>query len=169
MAPTYKLIASATSNGSVALINFTSIPQTYTDLVVRISARNTSGNVSNSLGMKPNGSATNDSSTWLSGNGSTASSSRSTNDYNVGRITGGGATADTFGSVEIYIPNYTANANKPMSAFGVAETNAAAVEMRINALLYSNTAALTSLEINTDGVNDFASGSNFFLYGIKNS
>lgn len=169
MPVTYSLIASATSNGSVASITFSAIPQTFTDLVVRISARNTGTNVDNSMAIQPNGSSANDSSTWLSGSGSAASSSRSTADFNAGRITSGNATANTFGNNELYIPNYTVAANKPMSIFGVAETNATAVEMRVNAMLWSNTAAITSLNITTDGVGNFASGSTFFLYGIKNS
>jgi hypothetical protein len=169
MPATYTLIASTTADGTTSSVSFTSIPQTYTDLVVRLTARNTGTNVDNSLAVRPNGSTTNDSNTRLSGNGSTASSGRSTADFDAGRITSGNATADTFGSVEMYIPNYTAATNKPMSAFGVAETNATAVEMRINALLWSNTSAITSLNITTDGVGNFASGSSFFLYGIKNS
>ena len=56
-----------------------------------------------------------------------------------------------------------------MSVFGVAETNATTVEMRVNALLWSNTAAITSLKIDTDTSPLFDIGSSFFLYGIKNS
>ncbi len=167
MPATYTLIASNTLSTSAASVTFSSIPGTYTDLLVRITARSSSSVTDFSLALKPNGSSSNDSSTWLSGNGSTASSSRSTADFNMGRASGNSATANTFGSIELYIPNYTVSANKPMSAFGAAETNATAVQMRTNAMLWSNTAAITSLEITTDGVGDFVSGSSFFLYGIK--
>jgi hypothetical protein len=169
MPATYTLIASNTLSSSAASVTFSAIPGTYTDLLVRITARSSSSVTDFSLALKPNGSSSNDSSTWLSGNGSTASSSRSTADFNMGRASGNSATANTFGSIELYIPNYTVSANKPMSAFGAAETNATAVQMRTNAMLWSNTAAITSLEITTDGVGDFVSGSSFFLYGIKSS
>ncbi len=169
MANTYQLIASNTLSTGASSITFSSIPQTYTDLVVRLSARCDAASVDRSLGIRPNGSSANDSNTSLSGNGSTASSTRSTVDFNAGRFTGANATANTFGSVEIYIPNYTVAQNKPMSVFGVAETNATTVTMRVNALLWSNTAAITELTIDTDTAPLFVSGSSFFLYGIKNS
>jgi len=169
MAATYELIASNTLASAVSSITFSAIPQTYTDLVVRISARCDAASVDRSLGVRPNELTTNDSNTRLSGNGSTASSGRATTDFDAGRFTGANATANTFGSVEIYIPNYTSSNYKPMSVFGVAETNATTVEMRVNALLWSNTAAITSLKIDTDTSPLFDIGSSFFLYGIKNS
>lgn len=169
MPATYTLIASNTLSSSASSITFSSIPQTYTDLVVRLSARCDAASVDRSLGIRPNGSSANDSNTSLSGDGSAASSARSTADFDAGRFTAANATANTFGSVEIYIPNYTVSANKPMSVFGVAETNATAVTMRVNALLWSNTAAITSLQIDTDTTPLFVAGSSFFLYGINNS
>jgi len=43
MATTYTLISSVTvGSGGAATMTFSSIPQTYTDLLVRVSARNTS-------------------------------------------------------------------------------------------------------------------------------
>jgi hypothetical protein len=169
MANTYTLIASNVLTTGASSITFTAIPQTYTDLVVRLSARCDAASVDRSLGIRPNSLTTGDSNTSLSGDGSAATSGRATTDFDAGRFTGASATADTFGSVEIYIPNYTVAQNKPMSVFGVAETNATAVTMRINALLWSNTAEITELKIDTDTAPLFVAGSSFYLYGIKNS
>jgi hypothetical protein len=169
MATTYTLIKGETLASAAASYTFTAIPSTYTDLKLVFSTRIDYATVDASLGLRPNGSSANDSSTWMIGNGSAASSSRSTIDYNAGRNSGASATANTFGSNEVYIPNYNSSSFKPMSIFGAAETNASAVEIRINALLWSNTAGITSFEINTDGLGNFVVGSSFYLYGIKNS
>ena len=167
MANTYTLIASNVLTTGASSITFTAIPQTYTDLVVRLSARCDAASVDRSLGVRPNSLTTGDSNTSLSGDGSTATSGRATTDFDAGRFTAANATANTFGSVEIYIPNYTVSQNKPMSVFGVAETNATTVTMRINALLWSNTAAITELKIDTDTAPLFVAGSSFYLYGIS--
>lgn len=169
MANTYTLIASNVLSSGAASVTFTAIPQTYTDLVVRLTARCDAASVDRSLGVRPNSLTTGDSTTYFSGDGSAVSGTRSTADFDAGRFTGASATTNTFGSVEIYIPDYTVAKNKPMSVFGVAETNATAVIMRVNALLWSNTAAITALKIDTDTTPLFLAGSSFYLYGIKNS
>lgn len=170
MANTYTLISSNVLSSLASSVTFSAIPSTYKDLVIRITARaNTLSAVDTVLGLSFNGSTTSRSSTTLNGSGSAASSTRSTTGFNMVEMTANTATANTFGSSEVYIPNYAGSANKCFSAFGVAETNATAVTMGVQGLLWSNTAAITSITIDTDGVGNFAIGSSFYLYGIKNS
>lgn len=77
-------------------------------------------------------------------------------------------TANTFGSSEIYIPSYAVSQNKPLSGFSVRESNAAAPWIAVVADLWRNTATVSSILLTSRGTS-FATGSSFYLYGIKNS
>ena len=169
MAATYTLISSNTLSASAASVTFSSIPSTYTDLVLRMSIRDNYSATSTAYNLKINGVTTTQSATRLYGTGSAVASNRQTALVDFYRMSAATSTANTFGSLELYIPNYAGSTNKPMSNFGVAETNATATEMGTEAFLWSNTAAITSLEVVEYAGSTFASGSSFFLYGIKNS
>ena len=107
MPNTYKKIASVVvGSGGSSAINFTSIPQTYTDLKIVVSCRTNRADVKDYIAVRPNGSTTNDSSRSLIGDGSTASSDTESAVIVV-TTTGGTATASVFGNAEINIPNYT--------------------------------------------------------------
>jgi hypothetical protein len=171
---TYTLIQSQTLASSAASVTFSSIPATYTDLVIRASVR---GDVSALLGaMKINfngDTATNYSYTNLLGNSSAASSSYAsaqTTDSII-NIDDATATASTFGSFEVYIPNYTSTSSKPFSGFDVTENNAAtagAADIQVNAHLYRGASAISSIVFAPSSGN-FVTGSSFYLYGISNA
>lgn len=177
MANTYVAIAKTVLTGTQATITFSSIPSTYTDLVLLISGR---GDGTSDSGLQPdikfNNSATSDySRTRLEGyanaGASAAASDNSTGSSAFGGIAlpnaGASSTSNTFGSIEIYIPNYAGSTNKIASITAVREVNATTwYNVRAIAGLRSNTAAVT--EINITG-SSFVSGSRFDLYGIKNS
>jgi hypothetical protein len=167
---TYTLISSNVLTASAASVTFSSIPATYTDLVLRWSARQDFAAVSTGGRVEVNGSVSAVfSETTLSGNGATASSSNATGNTGITQNSpGSSATSDTFGSNELYFPNYTnSTANKPMSLITVVETNATTAFINARAGLRSNTAAITEIKINA-GFN-FVSGSSFYLYGISNA
>jgi hypothetical protein len=170
---TYTLISSNVLSSSAASVTFSSIPATYTDLVLRVSARNTdTGTINGSLKFTLNNLGTTIYSyTQLRGTGSAASSTRSSSDVIISAlyISGGLATANTFGSTEIYIPNYTGTLQKPISAISMAESNDAAVSMGAQAELVNLTSAVTSIEITTVSPNNLLTGSSFYLYGISNA
>lgn len=166
------LIASNTLSSSAASVTFSSIPSTYTDLVLKVSTRTTStGGGSNGLRIYFNGSGatTNYSYTRLNGNGSAAASAAFTAqaDGQFGWSPNDSLTANTFGNSEVYIPNYAGSTNKQFSGFGLSEDNSTTAQMAATAVLFSNTAAITSLTVL--GSVDFKSGSTFWLYGLKNS
>ena len=171
MPATYTLIASNTLSSSAASVTFSAIPATYTDLVLRWSARNTSSGENAQIRFNAD-SATNYSRTNLYGDGSAANSIRGTSEsyfYFGFSIDASTRTANTFASAELYIPNYTVSANKPISGFSTLETNSATCDTpAVIAALWRNTATITSIDI-SPVTNSFASGSSFFLYGIKNS
>jgi hypothetical protein len=85
-------------------------------------------------------------------------------------VTGGYSsyTTSTFGSTEIYIPNYASGNNKSASLEGVAENNSSTNAMQMTAGLRSNTAAITSIILQSYEGN-FVADSTFYLYGIKSS
>ena len=174
MPSTYTLISSNVLTSSAASVTFSAIPSTYTDLVLRISARSTRAATSNNLDLRINAdSSALYSYTYLYGTGTTATSSRSSADTSlfVSTMNAANSTANTFTSAEIYIPSYTASQNKPLGSFGSFENNSATVnELDANAHLYRSTSAITSLTLYSGlGSFNFDTGSSFYLYGIKNS
>jgi len=172
MASTYTLISSNVLSGSAASVTFSSIPSTYTDLVLRVSLRtDTSASfVQTNLTFNSDSSAIY-SATYLYGTGSAASSTNYTADTYAREVyyDGANATSNTFGSGEIYIPNYTSTTSKSFSAFGVEEDNNSAARIGVEAQLYRNTSAISSITWAATSGQNFVSGSSFYLYGIKNS
>ena len=150
-------------SGGASSITFNNIPQTFTDLKVVVSGRT---NVSATLDyflVQPNGATTNLSGTRIQGNGSAASSARYTALYVP--VDGATATANSFGNVEVYIPNYTSSNFKSMICDAVAESNTSAMYQELWAFLWSSTSAITSLTIGNGGQN-FVQYSTFSLYGV---
>jgi hypothetical protein len=169
MANTYVKIASVTVGaGGAASIQFTSIPGTYDDLVIKISSRSTTnlGGVWTGVNVRLNGSTTSLTSRQLYGTGSAAGSAATATDNFW--TTSSAATASTFDNSEIYIPNYAGSTNKSFSADSVTENNATAALAALTANLWSNTNAVTSITLVEAG-NSFAQHSTAVLYGIKKS
>ena len=85
-------------------------------------------------------------------------------------FTGSGntATANTFGSGEMYLPNYSTTGTKQLLSFGAGENNATGGNqyMAIEASLYRGTSAITSFVLTPAVGTNFLAGSRFDLYGI---
>jgi hypothetical protein len=166
MPNTYTLIASNTLSSSTASVTFSSIPGTYTDLLVKLSLRSDRTADTESVNMTVNGSSTSMTWLYLLGNNGTASSSTAQrfytdSDYN---------TASTFGSSEVYIPNYASANYKSFSVDTVSENNATSgAQTELLAQLWSNTAAITSITFAPQFGSNWKQYSTFYLYGIKNS
>ena len=180
MASTYTLIQAQTlTNSTTSVVSFTSIPTTYTDLVVRASLSTTSAAPWASFWMFFNGdtsagSYTTYSGTQLYGNGgggSVTSFRQTSASYNTvtNQITGNSVTTN-YGNIELYFPNYNSTGTKPFSTFGVAETNASTEYLGVSAQQFRGTAGLTTISFD-QSVNGtyWYTGSSFYLYGIKNS
>jgi hypothetical protein len=167
MAKAFELIASSTvGSGGAANIDFASIPSTYTDLVIKLSARTDRANVDQLFTVGFNGSTANTSSRRLEGDGSSAASGTATLIYAIGD--GNNSTASTFGNCEIYIPNYANTSyNKSVSIEAVSETNATNVTALLTAGLWSNTAAINSVTLTPNGGQTILQHSTAYLYGIK--
>lgn len=170
MANTYIAIATTTvGSGGAADITFSNIPQTYTDLVVKFSIRDTNNSASENIRVTYNGTGgTAYSQRLLYGSGSAAQSfsSSSAAYYDYQYSTGAVATASTFGNGEIYIPNYAGSNNKSASIDSVSENNATAAAAGLNAALFSSSAAITSIKL-ASPAGTFVQYSTATLYGIK--
>ena len=170
MANTYVAIATVTvGSGGASTIEFTSIPQTYTDLLVKLSTRTTNADVYGAVTMDFNGSTSSQSSKYLYGTGSVAGSISVGSTLYIGDGNGSTSTSNTFSNMEVYIPNYTSSNNKSASSDAVGETNATTIYMSLQANLWSNTAAITSIRFNAITSKSFNQYSTATLYGIKNS
>lgn len=164
----WTLIDSQVLSSSQASVTFSSIPQTYKTLKLVVSARGDNANVFTSVNLTFNGSsATAYSYRILQGSGSAASSaaaSSQTSGY-AANATGSTATTSTFASIEYTFPNYASSVNKPYSIDGVTENNGTTAYQDLDAGLWSNTSAITSLTL--IATNNFVSGSTFTLYGLS--
>jgi hypothetical protein len=173
MAATYIPIASTTLATTAASVTFSDIPATYTDLVLKVSARSDRSNfIVSTIDFRFNGLSTNIHSwTTLQGDGSAASSARATaQNYGQGGWTAtNNATASTFGNGEFYFPNYTSTSKKVVSDFGTGENNATASYIAAIAHLVDLTTPITSMLIFSNAGYNFVSGSTFHLYGISNT
>jgi len=174
MANTYIAIATVTvGSGGAANIEFTSIPQTYTDLVLMTSLRSTD-TASNwgAAGIRFNGdSGSNYYAIELYGTGSAAGSgggSASTS-LNAGRPNANGTTANTFSNATLYIPNYTSSNQKSTSEDSVTENNATAALSPLVAGRWTGSSAITSMVLTPSGGFSWMQYSTATLYGIKNS
>jgi hypothetical protein len=172
MPNTFELIASSTvGSGGAANIEFTSIPGTYTDLVVKLSGRTTRTNYFDNINFRLNGGTTSNSQIYLISYDGTSvlSGSGSANGGEVlSAITGSTATSNTFGSVDVYIPNYAGSNYKSFSADAVTENNATANRSGLTANLYSSTSAVTSINILPQN-GTFVQYTTAYLYGVKNA
>jgi hypothetical protein len=167
--PTYTLIASNTvGSGGVASVTFSSIPTTYTDLVVLVSCRSSQVGAFADYGQITfNGSSSTFSYKDVYGNGSSASSTgASVNTIFV--YQGNAATASTFGNASIYIPNYTSANNKSFSIDSVVENNGTTGYDTLTAGLWSTTTAINSVGL-APASGTWLQHSTFTLYGISNA
>jgi hypothetical protein len=175
MPVTYKPIATVTVGaGGAASIDFTSIPGTYTDLLVLISARSTrSTDYRDELFIRFNSDSGNNYSvrSLNGGNGAAGSSSAgSTNYLKRGTIPAATATASTFSNNIIYIPNYASSNQKSMSTEEITENNSTgSYYIDFRAGLWTGTSAITSISFTVEVGPNFAQYSTATLYGIKNS
>lgn len=173
MALTYVAIATVTvGSGGATDIEFTNIPGTYTDLVLKLSSR-----ISTSATREPISLTFNSSSTGYSyrrtygfDSGSTGyDSATSQAKIYFGNTVAANATASTFGSHDIYISNYAGSGNKSLSSDAVAENNSSSAwQITLAAGLWANSAAITSIKITPDAGN-FVQYSTATLYGISST
>lgn len=165
---THNLIQTVTvGSGGAASIEFTSIPQIYTDLLVLYSLRGSQAQVYTQASLTFNASSTGYYWRMLQGTGTSMGNQSVTNGSNIGGFngTGSSATANTFGNLRLYIPNYAGSQFKSCSINDVLETNASTTYMALVAGVWTNTNAITTITVS--GLNNWVQYSSASLYGIS--
>lgn len=147
-----------------ASITFSSIPQTFTDLLIVFSGRSDRANSFDNIRVMPNGASTGVSSRILFGSGSAASSF--TEAYVSGYTAANSATSSTFGNSSIYIPNYAGSTQKSFSIDSVGENNATSSAQAITAGLWTGTDPITSIVLDQGDGSNWLQYTSATLYGI---
>lgn len=171
MPKTYEPIQTQVLTGTQATLTFSSIPQTYTDLVVVCSSRaSTSGTYDDEFGMRFNSDTGNNySRTRLLGDGSSVGSLRGTNED---KMFGGfhpksTDTASVFSPNIWHIFNYANTTTYKTVLVRGNNDRSNTGQVILSATLWRSTAAITSFNFTLGSGGSFAIGSTFTLYGIK--
>lgn len=165
----YESIATFALTSNTATVTFSSIPQTYKHLQIRIYGKSQgTTNPTDSLQLSFNGSSTSGdyASHYVKGNGSAASAGA--------RTTWGDGLVDmigrngNWGSCVVDVLDYTStNKNLTVRGIGGADANGSGVVSLASVLWHPSTlAAVTSITLDPNG-NTWSSGSKIALYGVK--
>jgi len=165
MPTTYTPIATTTLGSNQASVTFSPISGSYTDLVIVTSAGNSTSNYYDILVTFNSDTGSNYSRTRLYGNGTSAVSTRDTNQSSivVGSMSGNVST-NGYSTGIYHINNYS---NSTTYKTILARQNSPLSTVFAIAGLWRNTSAITSITMTGEGGTNFASGSTFSLYGIK--
>lgn len=177
MPQTFALISSTTvGSGGSSEIAFTSIPQTYTDLIIKASFRSSESGVYRGGILRFNSSTSGYSETWLGWQGSGSVTSYNTTGASyIAWIygTASGTSGSWFGSCEIVIPSYTSSSYYKSvlinNATDDTTTGTNSMTLAKVGALWQNSSAITSITITPNTSYSFAQYSSFSLYGRKNS
>lgn len=157
---TYTPIATTTLGSAASSYSFTSIPSTYTDLILVFAGSSSAGNAPY---FTVNGdSGTNYSTTALLGNGSAASSGRTSNQavgYLGGFSVGIGTSQAT---MVIQFQNYS---NTTTYKTVLSRLSATQYEAEATVSLWRSTSAINRIDVGIGGAT-YSVGSTFTLYGI---
>jgi len=155
MTATYEKIATTTASGGSTSVTLSSIPATYTDLVLIMAGSNS---VTSDLRMRFNGdTGSNYSATAVFGNGSTAASLRESNQTSL---------FGSFGLNSNNIINIQNYSNTTTYKTALTRANLPANYVIASVQLWQSTAAINSITLFvTSG--SYNAGVTFTLYGIK--
>lgn len=159
--------------GGASVVTFNNIPQTFTDLKLVVSAKFDIVGVDNNAAMiRFNGATTGYSYLGFANNSSGGASSFNAANTTQGYIgenntSSGNNTANTFSSLDTYIPNYASSSFKQVISDGAWENNSTTVFVLIAlATLWRNTSPITSISIYGFSGGNFVANTTVSLYGI---
>jgi hypothetical protein len=172
MPTTYTPIATATVSGSSTnSVVFSSIPQTYTDLIVVGSSRSAQAVTQPQIFAFENSDfSTSRDSTTLYGNGTSAVSTRSTGSAQAaGWIVGASATSGIFATTIMQWFNYANTTTYKTSITRSSADLGSGGITTVNVKLWPVTTAVSSIYLANDANNNWVAGSTFTLYGVKSA
>jgi hypothetical protein len=157
---TYVALQTQTLTSAASSVTFSSINQGYTDLII---VANIKTSVNTNIWMQFNGDTTTTySRTVLAGNGTSAVSARNSNIAKIYLDYYGYSNTGFENSKVVQIMNYS---NSTTYKTALIRSNNASIGTDAIVGMWRNTAAITSIVLDADGVN-FSIGSTFTLYGI---
>jgi hypothetical protein len=154
---TYAKIATHTLPSATSSYTFSSIPSTYTDLIIIAQTRMTTAADAITYTLNGDTTGTNYSQTGLGGDGSSAYS------YRQNLNTLGSINSTALSTIVINFQDYS---NSTTFKTTLARTGSAAQDTRAIVSLWRNTASITSIALGTYS-STFVAGSTFTLYGIQ--
>jgi hypothetical protein len=154
--PTYTPLANVTLGTASTSVTFSSIPATYRDLIVVITARNNAASTQQ-ISVRPNADTANGTRIVMFGDGSSTGSGADTN-LVMGTLP---TSSSQYNQFHLDVFDYQAT-DKHKSMLSKARWAAVAVDAQ--ALRWASTSAITSLVFVTPG--SFDVGSTFNLYGV---
>jgi hypothetical protein len=175
MPNTYKAISTITvGSGGQSALEFTNIPNTYTDLQIKLSGRDNYSSTRGSVNLTFN--STTSGYRWMLLRFIDAASSPTTDDadsaswIDAGRSVSANATSNMFNGTDIYIFNYLSSEYKRVLHYSITPNDSSTVHFLSNGTgLWKNTAAITSIKIEPQPSQNWVQYTTATLYGIKNS
>lgn len=163
---TYEPINTTTLGSAQASVTFSSIPATYTDLMLVCFARTARAATSDNIIVRFNGDSTTIySATQLYGDTAVASARSTANNACFwAYIPGASQTAGTFGTSIMHINNYSNTTTFKNTVCKSANANA---QLEITSNLYRSTSAISSITVLSGTSSNLAAGSTFTIFGIK--
>ena len=165
MTVTYDKIATTTLGSAQATVTFSSIPGTYTDLVLITNEKQSTGGTRASALRFNSDTGSNYSQTGLYGTGSTAGSFRTTNAAYLYYGYYAFSTTSNFNFNSIVQINNYSNTTTNKTVLSRANNASNGVDAIVG--LWRNTAAITSITLTMETLSNFEIGCTFTLYGIK--
>ena len=151
--------------GGSSTLEFNNIPQSYTDLSVRLSMRSTfSGGVADDMLIKFNDSTSGFTNRYIYGDGSLVRQANAYGNFG-GNPVGANATATTFSNIEVCISNYTGSNQKSYIVDSVSENNGTETYTALISGINSTTSPIQSITFYT--ASSFTQYSSATLYGIR--
>ena len=168
MPTTYQPIATTTLSSASTTITFSSIPSTYTDLILVLSITNTSSTVYRTMQFNTDTStgSTNYSTTVFGSDGNNAFSERQSNTYGIANNDG----TDSGSNTNILIANIMNYANTNTFKPVIVRSNKITSpqnKVTTNAGLWRSTSAIDSVTMYSSVANSYGVGTTATLYGIK--
>lgn len=169
----FESIATTSLSSSASSVEFTSIGAGYSHLQLRLTTRNTIGNLGEYSPVQiqfNSDTGTNYSYHYLTGNGSTVGKGAGTSKTIIwSALVGAGNTASAFNAGVIDILDY-ANTNKYKTVRTLSGIdNNGSGELFYTSGLWMSTSAITSIKLTLPSSGNFTSNSHFALYGIKSA
>lgn len=171
--PTYTYINKYTTSTGDTSVTFNSVPQTYSDLLIRMSVRDNANAAVHNIALKFNNNSSSYNGTFFYSEGSTAGAGATgRNDFAQGSYAMANTSrADSFSIIDAYVFDYTNSSRYKCITYDNALANNSLTSGGMNYWhsIWSNNAAITTVTITEIDGAAFIANSTFYLYGISNS